>query len=490
VTRTQERPPAVPAEPDPRRWRALTICLVGGFMVLLDVSIVNVALPAIRIGLHASPGDLQWVVSGYALTFGLLLVPAGRFGDVRGRRTVFVGSLALFTLASAACGAAQSSLWLVIARLAQGLAGGTLTPQITALIQELFSGRERGRAFGTYGAVLGISTAVGPLLGGLLIAAFGETEGWRAVFLVNVPIGIVAMPIAWRLLPKPDRAGRTRHDYDPVGVVLLGLAAVLVLLPFVQERTWSTPLKWLLVPAALLLGAVFVLWDRRYAHGGREPVVDLTLFSIRSYSFGTSLITLYFAGFTPLFFVFTLYLQIGLKYSALAAGLAIMPFAIGSGSAAALGGTIVHRYGRPLVAVGLVTVAVGLGLTVLAVHEVPEHGTGWATLAPLLLAGVGSGLVITPNQTLTLSEVPVPRAGTAGGVMQTGQRVGAAVGIAAVGAVFFADEATTGNYARAFQRGIAIALAFVVAALVLAVVDILVQRAAGSGRHALGSPTA
>jgi len=487
MTRTEQRQPETSPEADPHRWRALAICLVGGFMVLLDVSIVNVALPAIRTGLHAPPSDLQWVVSGYALTFGLLLVPAGRFGDVRGRRSVFVGALGLFTLASAGCGAAQGSTWLVIARLAQGLAGGTLTPQITALIQELFSGRERGKAFGIFGAVVGISTAIGPLLGGLLIAGFGETEGWRAVFFVNVPIGLVAMPIAWRLLPRPDALTRKhKHDYDPVGVVLLGVGAVLLLLPFVQEQTWKGALKWLLVPGALLLITAFVLWDRRYAAKGREPVVDLDLFRLRSYSFGTFMITLYFAGFTPLFFVFTLYLQTGIKYSALAAGLAITPFALGSGVAATLGGQVVHRYGRPLVALGLCIVAVGFAFSLLAVHEVPRHGTGWATLAPLLLAGLGSGLVITPNQTLTLSEVPVPRAGTAGGLLQTGQRIGAAVGIAAVGAVFFADEASTRNYADAYQHGILVALAFVASALVIAVIDILVDRASGTGRHELG----
>lgn len=149
-------------EPDPRRWKALAVCLVGGFMVLLDVSIVNVALPSIRDGLGASQSDLQWVISGYALTFGLLLVPAGRIGDLRGRRGSFVVALALFTLASAACGAAPNSAWLVIGRLVQGLAGGTLTPQISATIQQMFSGNERGKAFGLFGAVVGISTAIGP----------------------------------------------------------------------------------------------------------------------------------------------------------------------------------------------------------------------------------------------------------------------------------------------------------------------------------------
>jgi EmrB/QacA subfamily drug resistance transporter len=463
-------------QPDPGRWRALSVCLVGGFMVLLDVSIVNVALPSIRTGLSASQSELQWVISGYALTFGLLLVPAGRIGDVRGRRTVFVAALGLFTLASAACGAAPGSLFLVVARLFQGLAGGTLTPQISALIQELFSGRERGKAFGIFGSVVGISTAVGPLLGGLLIALFGDTEGWRSVFYVNVPIGAVAMPLAWKLLPaRTETAGRTRHDLDLIGVLLLGGGAALLLLPFIESREWP-PLAWLLLPAAVAVLTGFVLWDRQYSRRGKEPLVDLRLFERRSYAFGTSMITLYFAGFTPLFFVFTLYLQTGLRYSALTAGLAITPFALGSAASAALAGRVVDRFGRPLVAAGLVLVGLGFAGAVVAVHLVPAHGTGWATVVPLLLAGIGSGVVIAPNQTLTLSQVPVARAGTAGGLMQTGQRIGSAVGIAAVGSAFFGYlTSSRGDFAGAYERGIVVALCFVIVSLLIALVDIWVD---------------
>jgi EmrB/QacA subfamily drug resistance transporter len=492
VTRTSAGREAAPSQPkphddeapDPHRWRALAVCLVGGFMVLLDVSIVNVALPSIQTGLHAAESQLQWVVSGYALTFGLLLVPAGRFGDLRGRRTVFVGALALFTLASAACGAAPNASTLVFARLVQGLAGGTLTPQISATIQELFRGRERGRAFGYFGTVVGISTAIGPLLGGLLIQAFGDSEGWRAVFYVNIPIGLIAMPFAWRLLPKrDDHAAPRKHDYDPIGVLLLGAGAVALLLPFVQEREWGS-WKWFLVPGAAAIIAAFVLWDRRYIGRGKEPLVDFGLYRRRSYAFGSGMITLYFAGFTPLFFVFTLYLQAGLSYTALAAGLAITPFAVGSAFGAALGGKRVHDYGRPLVAAGLVLVIIGFVGTVIAVHLVPESGTGWATVLPLLIAGLGGGLVIAPNQALTLSEVPVEQAGSAGGLLQTGQRVGAAVGIAAVGSAFFTAVANShGDFAHAFQSGMLVAICFVAAAFVAALVDIVVDRRSQHGKH-------
>ncbi|AEN13242.1 MULTISPECIES: MFS transporter [unclassified Streptomyces] len=462
---------------DPRRWRALGVCLVAGFMTLLDVSIVNVALPSIKEGLDTPESDLQWVLSGYALAFGLVLIPGGRLGDARGRRVVFMTGLALFTLASAACGAAQSSTWLVVARLIQGAAGGLLSPQISALIQQMFSGRERGRAFGMFGTVVGISTAVGPLLGGVLIQVAGADEGWRWVFYVNLPIGAVCLLLAHRLLPDTPHAGRVRpRDLDPFGVLLLGAGVLVLLLPFVQAQQWPGNGKWLLVPVAVLLLAAFVGWEARCTRRGVQPVLDLGLFRFRSFWLGCLMILLYFAGFTSIFFISTLYLQSGLHYSALEAGLAITPFALGAGGSASIGGRLVHRYGRPLIVVGLTMVAAGLGLTAMAVHLVPGRGAGLAMAAPLLLAGLGSGLVIAPNQTLTLSEVPVRNAGSAGGTLQTSQRVGSAIGIAAVGSVFFAQLGRDA-WADAYDHGLIVSVAFVLAGLIVALADV------GAGRR-------
>ncbi|WP_242910292.1 MFS transporter [Actinomadura terrae] len=466
-----------------RRWQALSVCLVAAFMTLLDVSIVNVALPSIREGLDASEAGLQWILSGYALTFGLVLVPAGRLGDARSRRAVFMSGLALFTAASALAGIAPGIGWLVGARLLQGVAGGILNPQVAGLIQQLFQGAERGKAFGALGSVIGIATATGPLLGGTLIALAGADEGWRWVFYVNVPVGLVALPLAWRLLPEPIYG--ERQGLDPPGVLLLGAGVLCVLLPFVQNQEWHGSGKWLLLPAAAALLAAFVAWERRT----RTPMVDLGMFRRRSYALGAAIALLYFAGFTAVFFIFTLYLQNGLDYSALEAGLAITPFAVGSGIAASVGGRVVHRYGRPLVAAGLGLVALGLVTAWIAVELEPGRGVALATAVPLLVAGTGSGLVIAPNQTITLSEIPYTEGGSAAGVLQTGQRVGTATGIAAVGSVFFASvSGSHGDWAAAFRQGLIVILAFVLAALAAAVADLLISRR--QGRPAGGDETA
>ncbi|MFG2012118.1 MFS transporter [Micromonospora sp. NPDC048868] len=466
-------PTGTTAPPDDRRrWQALGVGLVAAFMTLLDVSIVNVAVPSIDRALGASPSDLQWVLSGYALTFGLVLVSAGRFGDARGRRSAFVFGIALFTLASALAGLAASPGWLIAARLLQGAAAGVVNPQVTGLIQELFQGPERGRPFGLLGATIGISTAVGPLLGGLLIAVGGEAHGWRWVFFVNVPVGVLAVVLGWRLLPSRPAGPRDHRRLDPVGVLLLGVGVLAVLLPLVQQE-WRSPAKWLLVPAGLLALAGFGAWERWYGRR-QEPLFDLGLFGFRSYALGSLIALVYFGGFTAIFFIFTLYLQNGLGYSALVAGLAITPFALGSAAASALGGRIVNRFGRPLVAVGLLTVVVGLVAVVVVLNLAPRGAAvPWLTAAPLLVAGLGSGLVIAPNQTLTLSQVPVRQAGSGAGMLQTGQRIGSAAGIAAVGSVFFSSLAASGgDFSLAFRHSLLLAAGVIALALVAALVDV------------------
>lgn len=459
--------------PDPRRWKALSVTLVAGFMSLLDVSIVAVALPSIQHGLGTTPAGVQWVVSGYALTFGLTLVPAGRLGDAVGRRRMFLLALAGFTLFSAAAGAAPTTLWLVVARLAQGAAAGALAPQNSGLIQQMFRGAERGRAFGFFGATVGISTAAGPIIGGLILALTGD---WRWIFYVNVPIGVVALVLAARLVPRTEPGPREHADL--VGAGLLGVGVLAVMLPLVlAEAGGLTRLWWLfLVGAAVLAG--FVAWERRVTGRGAAPLLNIDLLrDTPGYGTGALLGTVYFLGFSGIWLVFALYFQTGLGYSPLRSGLSVTPFAIGSACSAVIGGRLVERWGRRLTVVGLTLVLVGLLATALILAVAPPEAAGWWVAPTLLVAGVGGGWVISPNTTMTLRHVPVAMAGSAGGALQTGQRLGAAVGTATLPGVFYLVLASSrGDFGTAVAVGVVVAAVAVSVALAVAVLELRAER--------------
>ncbi|WAL69624.1 MFS transporter [Amycolatopsis cynarae] len=452
-------------------------------MSLLDVSIVNVALPSIQRGIGADAGAAQWVVSGYALTFGLVLVAGGRLGDALGRRKMFLIALAAFVVTSALAGAAPSATLLVCARLLQGAAGGLLTPQNSGLIQDLFRGAERGRAFGIFGAVVGISTAVGPVLGGLILAVFGEAEGWRWVFYVNVPIGVVTFLLAMRLVPAgAGRRANLRSEIDFLGMVLLGLAVLAVLLPLVESEQDGMRRLWWLFPVALALGGAFVWWERHTVRRARAPLMDVRLFtSTPGYASGTALGATYFCGFAGIWLVFAIFFQQGLGYSPLQSGLSVTPFAIGSAVSAALGGRLVGRLGRKLTVIGLVLVIIGLGVIVALIRLVPPADLGPALIAPLLVAGVGGGMVIAPNTTLTLECVPISMAGVAGGALQTGQRIGTAIGTAVLAGVLRAVVASPhGDYPSGLAIAMLCAEGFILVALVLGIWELFVRRVRGS----------
>ncbi len=456
-------------EPDPRRWKALTVTLVAGFMSLLDVSIVAVALPSIQRGLGASPSGVQWVVSGYALTFGLALVPAGRLGDAIGRRTMFLAALGAFVLCSTAAGAAPTIGVLVAARLAQGVAAGALAPQNSALIQQLFRGAERGRAFGFFGATVGVSTAVGPIVGGVILAVAGEPEGWRWIFYVNVPIGVLALLLAARLIPRTERGPRQHADL--VGVGLLGGGVLALMLPLVLAEAGGLARLWWLFPLGAAVLAVFVLWERRVVAHGLLPLLDLGMLTgMPGYASGALLGTVYFVGFSGIWLVFALYLQAGLGYTPLQSGLAVTPFALGSAVSSAIGGRLVTRWGRRLTVTGLTLVVLGLAATAVVLRVAPPAAMGWWMAPALLVAGVGGGWVIAPNTTMTLRCVPVAMAGSAGGALQTGQRIGGAIGTAALPGIFYARLAVNGrDYPMAAAVSVGVAVVSLTVALGVAI---------------------
>ncbi len=425
----------------PRRaWLALSVLLIGMFMSLLDATIVNVALPTIKTSFDANEATLSWIISGYALAFGLALIPAGRVGDRFGHKWVFFTGLALFTVASLACGLAADSTQLIIARIVQGLAGGIYLPAVTAFIQILFKGKVRGKAFAIMGAVIGVSSALGPIVGGLLIEAFGEKNGWRYVFDVNVPIGIIALVAAVFLLPKGSALdAKASGGIDFVGLTLLAGGLVAILVPLIEGQTvgWK-PWTYISLVGGALLIVLFALWELWYTKRGKSPLVPPHLFSHPAFTGGTILALVYFAAFTSIFFSISILWQTGLGHSALESGLVSIPFAVGSIIGSSQSNRLTARLGRSVLVLGVALVAIGLGVVCFQFFTIAAADlNNWDLLLPLLVAGIGSGFFIAPNAQFIVATVDSQEAGAASGVIGTMQRLGSAIGIAVIGSVFF-----------------------------------------------------
>ncbi|MEV0891747.1 MFS transporter [Promicromonospora sp. NPDC050262] len=447
-------------------WLALAVLILGVSMALLDTTIVNVALPTIRTSLDASEGTLSWIISGYALAYGLALIPAGRVGDRVGHKWVFVVGLAGFTLASLWCGLANGATELIVARVVQGLCGGIFFPAVTALIQLMFTGRTRGRAFAVMGAAIGFSTALGPIIGGLLIEAFGENEGWRSIFFVNLPIGVIAVAAAIALLPRIVVGGAAR-GVDVVGLLLISVALVAILVPLIEGEDAGWP-WWTFTSlvGGLLLLVAFAFWERRVAARSGSPLVPPHLFSHAAFTGGVILALVYFAAFTSIFFTISIFWQSGLGHSALASGLVSVPFAIGSILGASQSERLSHRLGRTVLVIGTGMVAAGLVSVWLVLWLVPTGDlTHWHLAAPLLVGGIGSGLFIAPNAQFIVATVDRDEAGAASGVIGTMQRIGSAAGIAVVGSVLFGaltfppGRPTPEVVAEVFAHGATLAMA-------------------------------
>ena len=465
-------------EPDPRRWRALGACVCALYITLLDVSIVNVALVPIGRDTGAGPAQLQWVVSGYALAFGMVPIIGGRLGDDRGRRLMLQIGIASFVVFSAMVGLAPNPTVLVAGRVLQGLAGGLLNPQVAGLVQQLFPRWERGRAFGLIGTAVGVATATGPVLGGLIIALGGPTLRWRLCFLLNVPVGIITLVLVRAWLPPPEpRLGPVR-PLDLPGVALLAAGVFTLLLPAVQFDANHDPRLALLLLPALGLLVAFWAWERGPAARRGYPLIDLGLFKIRSYADGIWLAVLFFCAYTGTPLVLALFLQGGLGYTPLQSGLTASAFAIGVTVAAPIAGRMLPRFGARVLLAGLVLFTVGVaaaGLAgALAAGRVWAGGVALLLVVPLLVAGAGGGSVITPNQALSLSEVDVAGGSTAGGTLQTAQRIGNAIGAAVISAVFYAASRSPGpnreaTYGHAYGLALGVSVVFALAAIGLAV---------------------
>jgi EmrB/QacA subfamily drug resistance transporter len=451
----------------------LPILLIGIFMAVLDFFIVNVAIPSIGRDLSAGPTSIEWVVAAYGLAYGVGLITGGRLGDSFGRRRMFLLGVALFTLASAACGLAPTATFLIGARAVQGLAAALMIPQILAIVGATFSGPERARAINIYGTVLGLAAVFGQLIGGLLIHADLLGLGWRACFLINIPIGAAAIVLAARFVPEPGPSGRPRIDV--VGMVIATFALVALVLPLIEGRQHGWPLwTWLSLGSSAVL---FVVFGRhQMGRGDRATLIDVTLFKERAFTAGLTAQLAYFMGNAAFFLVFTLYVQQGHGLSALNAGLVFVPMGVGYMATSLTARHLAARMGRQVIALGALVMLVGqIGLIVTATHIGVHGSVGWLVPA-IVLVGAGMGLTIAPLATTILSRIDPRHAGAASGVLSTVQQIGNALGVALIGVVFYDAHGFQG----AFEHSLIYLMA--VAVVVVALVQLLPRQRSAVNR--------
>lgn len=461
----------------------LVVVLVPVFMSLLSISSINVVLPSIQSSLDAPTSVIQWVLSGYTLAFGVLLVAGGRAGDTFGRAKLFVAGLALFGLGSLIAGLALNGPMLIAARIITGLGSGLLNPQTVGFIQQFFDGPRRARAFASFGSIVGVSVAIGPVLGGGLVALLGTDWGWRWTFLVNVPIAVAAIFFAYRNFPAaawkrsvPEGVDETSHkpDLDPIGTVTFTLGTLLVMWTFLELDKGGV--YYFMLPIGVIILAWWVWWERRYKRRGGSPMVDMKLFRNRSYRNGTLLIGLFFTGSTSVWVTVAIFLQTGHGISALIAALVGLPSAVATSISSQVAGRYVLRAGRAMVAWGMSVTLAALASSMFVVIGV--HLWDWSVwwlIMTLALLGVAQGFIVSPNQTLTLIEVPAHVSGVAGGVMQTGQRVGTSVGTALITSMLFGVAAAF-SWNWAFVAAFGTIMVMVLAAMSVALIDIMGTR--------------
>jgi len=425
---------------DRTRWLAFFTILLAQFMNLIDVTIVNVALPSLQVGMGATESQIEWVVAGYILVFAVGLLPMGRYGDIVGRKRLFLIGVAAFTAASLLCGAAQSIETLVAARLIQGAAGAVMMPQVMAIAQALFPPRQRGGAFALFGLAAGLASVTGPILGGTLIKADLWGMGWRPIFLINLPVGLFALVAGARLIP--DMPGNRALRNDWVGIVFIAAGMLALIFPLVEGRALGWP-WWCfaLMATALPIFAGFVWWEARQERLGRPQLMPISLLRAWNFIVGTFMSMVYFSAMPAIFLVLALFLQLGFGFDPQRSGLTTVPFPVGILIGSVISSRLGARWQKGRILVGLALLFAGifwLRSIVLGVGDAVDHRD---FLPPLMLAGLGLATSIAPLFQTILAGVPVADAGAGSGALQAIQQAGGALGIAIVSQIFFATLA-------------------------------------------------
>jgi MFS family permease len=462
TTSTTERTYDARRAETPAGWVPLLILMTGTFVFVLDFFIVNVALPAIQQDLHAGAATVEWVVAGYGLTTAATLITGGRLGDRYGRRRVFAGGLALFVTTSAACALAGSGATLVVARLAQGVAAGVMAPNILAVLGVVYTGAQRVRAISVYGMVMGLAATTGQLIGGVLVQTDVAGLGWRAIFWINVPIGIAALAFIRRVPESRDARGG-RLDLPGIVLVTAGLTAVILPLLDGRQRGWPAWSQLSLGVAPVLLGG-FVLYQRALARAGRTPLVNPADLAGRGPAAGLFTQLVFWCQQAASYLFLALYLQYGRGQSALESGLTFTALAAGYLTTSSFAPPLTVRFGRQVILAGALLAGAGD----IALAGAVQAGLSAATLLlvpGLFLIGAGQGLCITPLTSTVLSYATPSSAGTISGALSTMQQVGNAIGVAVIGVVFFG--ALDHGYGAAFQRSLYVMAGLLVLVAVL-----------------------
>ena len=456
-------------ELNPRRWLMLPVVLAAAFMAIIDVFIANVAAPSIQKDLGASTAQVQWLFASYVLAYALGLITGGRLGDIYGRRRCLRLGLAGFTAASALCGAAPSPTALLAARFVQGLSAALMFPQMLSVIQVEFAPEERRRCFALMGGVQGAGAILGQIVGGGLISLDVLGLEWRSVFLINVPVGIAALVAAGRLVPESRSDSARRLDLG--GVALGSLVLGLIIVPLVEGRQagwpWWVPVAF---AAAVPAAALWIAYERRVKARGGSPLVELSLFRERGFRLGVPLVLLFWMV-TSFFLILGLYLQDGLGYSPVAAGLLFAPLAVAFVAASLSTGRLSSISDDRVLAVGASVAALGHVLAGLTVSGAGDAFPGLPLILAFVLIGAGNGLFMPTAVGAVLRRIPGDAAGSASGVLSTAQQIGYALGVAGAGSAFFSElggRAGGAAYGDALSVGTLVAIAVALAATLLA----------------------
>jgi EmrB/QacA subfamily drug resistance transporter len=439
---------------------ALVAVLLAAFMDLMDVTILNVLMPSIEVDLHASPAQLEWMLSGYTLALALGLISGARLGDMFGRKRVFLIGVAGFAGASALCGVSTGADMLIAARVLQGLLAAVMIPKVLTQIQVLYAAHERGGAMAAYSALTGLAASVGPVLGPALLGWNLAGAGWRLVFFINVAVAVIAIPVCIRLLPESRPAAAARLELPGVAISAVGLLLVLYPLITAADRTgWPAWTYASLVAGVLVLDG-FVVYQRRVSAHGHTPLLQVSLLRFRSVRGGLLTQLVFFIPVMGFFLIIMQFLQIGLAMSPMTAGLTMLPWSIATAVLAAVSAAVLlPRIGRATIQIGLVVLAIGFALVAVpALAATPQ--TGWVNmLAGMIIGGAGMGLVVAPLAQLTLTDVPVQHAGSGSALFNSTTQLAAAFGVAAIGSFFFTHLQPSGANPATLPTGYGHALA-------------------------------